>query len=140
MQGSGHSNRFYGVHLKLRESLLTFTIAVVLSAGASLGWAQGTTPGTGTGVAGGAGSGSNAGQALGSGYEAGSGPISLGSTDQDLPELGSPANAAVSLEDEYQAGLGWFREMGKTGTVLEDPEVSDYIQQIGHSQIGRAHV
>src|SRR5580704_7235515 len=57
----------------------------------------------------------------------------LSAADQDLPELGSPANAAVSLEDEYQAGLGWFREMGKTGTVLEDPEVSDYIQQIGHS-------
>jgi predicted Zn-dependent protease len=136
LQGSGHSNPFYGVHLKLRESLLTFAIAVVLSAGASLGWAQGTTPGTGSG--GGAGAGTNAGQALGSGYEAGSGPISLGSTDQDLPELGSPANAAVSLEDEYQAGLGWFREMGKTGTVLEDPEVSDYIQQIGHTLSSRA--
>ncbi len=54
-------------------------------------------------------------------------------TSQDLPELGSPANAAVSLDDEYQAGLGWFREMGKTGVILEDPEVSDYIQQIGHS-------
>ncbi len=59
-------------------------------------------------------------------------------TDQDLPELGSPATAAVSLEDEYQAGLGWFREMGKTGAVLEDPEVSDYIQQIGHSLSSRA--
>jgi predicted Zn-dependent protease len=59
-------------------------------------------------------------------------------TDQDLPELGSPANAAVSLEDEYQAGLGWFRQMGQGGTVLEDPEASDYIQQIGHSLSSRA--
>src|SRR5882757_2777121 len=56
-----------------------------------------------------------------------------GATDQDLPELGSPANAAVSLEDEYQAGLGWFRQMGQGGSLLEDPETSDYIQQIGHS-------
>jgi len=75
---------------------------------------------------------------------AASASVSLGwaagasAADQDLPELGSPANAAVSLEDEYQAGLGWFREMGKTGTVLEDPEVSDYIQQIGHSLSSRA--
>jgi predicted Zn-dependent protease len=75
---------------------------------------------------------------------AASASVSLGwaagssATEQDLPELGSPANAAVSLEDEYQAGLGWFREMGKTGTVLEDPEVSDYIQQIGHSLSSRA--
>jgi beta-barrel assembly-enhancing protease len=53
--------------------------------------------------------------------------------DQDLPDLGSPATAAVSLDDEYKAGLGWFSAMRQTGVVLEDPEVSDYIQEIGHS-------
>jgi len=57
----------------------------------------------------------------------------LSATDQDLPDLGSPATAAVSLEEEYQAGLGWFASIRKTGQVLEDPEVNDYIQQIGHS-------
>src|SRR5260221_14760535 len=55
----------------------------------------------------------------------------LSATDQALPELGSPANEAVSLEDEYQAGLGWFRQMGQGGAVMEAPEVSSYIQQIG---------
>ena len=64
--------------------------------------------------------------------------VSLSATDQDLPELGSPANAAVSLEDEYQAGLGWFRQMRQTGVVMEDPEVSAYIQEIGHSLSSRA--
>jgi predicted Zn-dependent protease len=59
-------------------------------------------------------------------------------TDQDLPDLGSPANAAVSLEDEYAAGVGWFRQMNQSGAVLEDPEVSDYIQEIGHSLSSRA--
>ena len=62
----------------------------------------------------------------------------LNTPQEDLPDLGSPANAAVSLEDEYQAGLGWFRQMGQSGSVLEDPEVSDYIQQIGHSLSSRA--
>jgi len=62
----------------------------------------------------------------------------LKTPQEDLPDLGSPANAAVSLEDEYQAGLGWFRQMGQSGAVLEDPEVSDYIQQIGHSLSSRA--
>jgi beta-barrel assembly-enhancing protease len=57
----------------------------------------------------------------------------LGAADQDLPELGSPAAAAVSLEEEYEAGLGWFRGMELSGQILEDPEVSDYIQEIGHS-------
>jgi predicted Zn-dependent protease len=57
----------------------------------------------------------------------------LGAADQDLPELGSPATAVVSLEEEYEAGLGWFRTMELSGQILEDPEVSDYIQEIGHS-------
>jgi len=65
---------------------------------------------------------------------------SMGSSaaEQDLPDLGSPATAAVSLEDEYRAGLGWFSSMRQTGVVLEDPEVSDYIQEIGHSLSSRA--
>jgi predicted Zn-dependent protease len=53
--------------------------------------------------------------------------------DQDLPDLGSPATAAVSLEEEYQVGMMWARQMRGQGLVLEDPEVSDYIQEIGHS-------
>jgi predicted Zn-dependent protease len=53
--------------------------------------------------------------------------------DQDLPDLGSPATAAVSLEEEYSAGLGWFAQIRQTGQIIEDPEVSDYIQEIGHS-------
>src|SRR5271170_2597303 len=58
--------------------------------------------------------------------------------DQDLPDLGSPATAAVSLVEEYQAGLGWFAQMRQTGVILEDPEVEDYIQEIGHSLSSRA--
>jgi predicted Zn-dependent protease len=54
-------------------------------------------------------------------------------TNQDLPDLGSPATAAVSLEEEYQVGLAWTRQMRAQGLVIEDPEVSDYIQTIGHS-------
>ena len=61
--------------------------------------------------------------------------LGLGSSavDQDLPDLGSPATAAVSLEEEYRAGLGWFAGIRQTGQIIEDPEISDYIQQIGHS-------
>jgi predicted Zn-dependent protease len=59
--------------------------------------------------------------------------VGSSAVDQDLPDLGSPATAAVSLEEEYRAGLGWFASMRQTGQVLEDPEISDYIQQIGHS-------
>ena len=54
-------------------------------------------------------------------------------TNQDLPELGSPANAAISIDDEYHAGLAYVNEIRKAGVILTDPEVSQYAQEIGHS-------
>jgi len=53
--------------------------------------------------------------------------------NQDLPDLGSPANAAISIEDEYHAGLSYVNEIRNTGLILTDPEVSQYAQEIGHS-------
>jgi beta-barrel assembly-enhancing protease len=65
---------------------------------------------------------------VGVGWAAGTQP-----TNQDLPDLGSPANAAVSIEEEYEAGLGYVNEIRKTGTIITDPEISQYAQEIGHS-------
>jgi beta-barrel assembly-enhancing protease len=90
--------------MSLLKSLCAFLAAAALSASVGVGWAAGVEPGLG-----------------------------LSATDQDLPDLGSPATAAVSLDEEYQAGLGWFAGIRQTGQVLEDPEVNDYIQEIGHS-------
>jgi predicted Zn-dependent protease len=53
--------------------------------------------------------------------------------NQDLPDLGSPANAAISIDDEYHAGLSFVNEIRNTGLILTDPEVSQYAQEIGHS-------
>ena len=75
--------------------------------------------------------------AVGAGWAAGLGTGSS-AVDQDLPDLGSPATAAVSLDDEYRAGLGWFASIRQSGQIIEDPEISDYIQQIGHSLSSRA--
>jgi predicted Zn-dependent protease len=61
-----------------------------------------------------------------------------GAAEEDLPELGSAANAAISLEDEYSVGLMYVREMRAQNAVLEDPEVSEYIQDIGHRLSSRA--
>jgi predicted Zn-dependent protease len=58
--------------------------------------------------------------------------------NQDLPELGSPANAAISIDDEYHAGLSYVNEIRNTGLILTDPEVSQYAQEIGHSLSSRA--
>lgn len=57
---------------------------------------------------------------------------------QELPELGSSANAAISLDDEYRVGLMIVRGMRDTGQILEDPEVAEYIQELGHMLSSRA--
>ena len=122
--------------MKLPVPLAVLALGMCMGAGASVGWATGAGPGSGEDTPPAL---TPAAPATPSNATPGSAPpvsgTGLGSSaaDQDLPDLGSPANAAVSLEDEYQAGLGWFRQMGQSGVVLEDPEVSDYIQQIGHS-------
>jgi len=66
------------------------------------------------------------------GYAQGVAQSTKGS-NQDLPELGSPANAAISIDDEYHAGLAYVNEIRKAGVILTDPEVSQYAQEIGHS-------
>jgi len=53
-------------------------------------------------------------------------------TEGELPNLGSPANAAISLQEEYDAGLMITRSMRAKHVILEDPEVSQYIQELGH--------
>jgi predicted Zn-dependent protease len=58
--------------------------------------------------------------------------------ENDLPELGSAANAAISLEDEYGAGLMMVRQLREMGLILEDPEVTEYMQDIGHRLSSRA--
>src|SRR5580698_5994316 len=61
------------------------------------------------------------------GVTPGSGP------QTDLPDLGSPANAAISIEDEYHVGLAYVAQIRNTGVILNDPEISQYAQEIGHS-------
>ncbi len=66
-------------------------------------------------------------------YSQGLAQSSKNNGQQDLPELGSPANAAISIEDEYHAGLQFVNEIRKAGVILTDPEVGQYAQEIGHS-------
>ncbi|HEX3949647.1 MAG TPA: M48 family metalloprotease [Steroidobacteraceae bacterium] len=73
------------------------------------------------------------GASVGVAYSQGVGQSFTSSSHQDLPELGSPANAAISIEDEYHAGLSFVNEIRKSGVILTDPEVSQYAQEIGHN-------
>src|ERR1700753_2859730 len=66
-------------------------------------------------------------------YSQGVGQSAFKGSGQDLPELGSPANAAVWLEAEAQLALWYVAEIRKSGVILPDPEIAQYAQEIGHS-------
>lgn len=50
----------------------------------------------------------------------------------DLPNIGSSANSTFTLNDEYQLGRMVVRGLRDQGLILEDPEVTDYIQSLGN--------
>jgi len=50
----------------------------------------------------------------------------------DLPGIGSAANSTLTLDDEYQLGRMVVRGLRDQGLILEDPEVTDYIQALGN--------
>ena len=49
----------------------------------------------------------------------------------DLPDLGSPAAAVLSKTDEYRLGAMVAHELRDQNALIEDPEVSEYINGIG---------
>lgn len=57
----------------------------------------------------------------------------------DLPDIGSPAQAMITLQDEYQIGRMIVRGLRDQGQILEDPEVSDYVQSLGFRLSSQAH-
>jgi predicted Zn-dependent protease len=58
---------------------------------------------------------------------------------EDLPDIGSPAQATLSLEDEYQIGRMIVRGLRDQDQILEDPEVAEYIRSLGLKLSSQAH-
>ena len=54
-----------------------------------------------------------------------------GPDPDDLPDIGSPAQAILSIEDEYQIGRMIVRGLRDSDQIIEDPEVSEYISSVG---------
>ncbi len=55
-----------------------------------------------------------------------------GADDIKLPDMGSPADAILSTNDEAQIGRAIMRDIRKSGLVVEDPLVNEYINQVGN--------
>jgi predicted Zn-dependent protease len=49
----------------------------------------------------------------------------------DLPELGSPAETILSRSDEYRLGAMVAHQLRDQNALIEDPEVSEYINAVG---------
>ena len=49
----------------------------------------------------------------------------------DLPDLGSPAETYISHSDEFRLGAMVAKELRDQNALIEDPEVSEYINGVG---------
>jgi predicted Zn-dependent protease len=57
----------------------------------------------------------------------------------DLPDIGSPAQTMLTLQDEYQIGRMIVRGLRDQDQILEDPEVTEYIRSLGLRLSSQAH-
>ncbi len=55
-----------------------------------------------------------------------------GADDIQLPDMGSPADAVLSKTTESQIGRAIMRDIRRSGAVVEDAQITEYINDIGH--------
>ena len=53
-------------------------------------------------------------------------------TDLNLPDMGSPADAILSQNEEAQFGRAIMRNIRASGVVVEDPLITEYVNEIGN--------
>jgi predicted Zn-dependent protease len=57
----------------------------------------------------------------------------------NLPDIGSPADATLSKNDEARLGRAIMAQIRKSGQVVEDPLVTEYVNEIGHRIAAQAN-
>jgi len=57
----------------------------------------------------------------------------------NLPDIGSPADAILSKNDEAQIGRAIMQQIRASGRVVEDPLVTEYVNEIGHRIAAQAN-
>ena len=57
----------------------------------------------------------------------------------DLPDIGSPADATLSKNDEARIGRAIMAQIRQSGQVVEDPLVTEYVNEIGHRIAAQAN-
>lgn len=57
----------------------------------------------------------------------------------NLPDIGSPADAVLSKSEEARIGRAIMRSIRMSGQIVEDPQVTEYINEIGHRIAAQAN-
>ena len=57
--------------------------------------------------------------------------VASAQTGSDLPDMGSPASAVLSLNEEYRLGAMIVRNLRDQNQIIEDPELDEYLQALG---------
>jgi predicted Zn-dependent protease len=60
--------------------------------------------------------------------------LAAGANGQEarLPDLGSPADAILSKSDEAKIGRAIMSQIRASGMLVEDPQIVEYVSEIGH--------
>lgn len=65
-------------------------------------------------------------------------PTAIAAGD-DLPDMGSAADTVLSTSRARQIGRSVVAQMRQAGQILEDPELEEYIESLGHRLSAHAH-
>jgi beta-barrel assembly-enhancing protease len=59
--------------------------------------------------------------------------------DIQLPDMGSPADAVLTKNEEAQIGQQIMYNIWRSGKIVEDPQVTEYINEIGHRLVAQTN-
>lgn len=65
--------------------------------------------------------------------------VGVPAAEVNLPDIGSPADAVLSKSDEAQLGRAIMRQIRASGELVEDPQITEYINEIGHRLAAQAN-
>lgn len=65
--------------------------------------------------------------------------VALPAAEVRLPDIGSPADAVLSKNDEKQLGRAIMAQIRASGELVEDPQVTEYINEVGHRLAAQAN-
>ncbi len=62
----------------------------------------------------------------------------LNAAEINLPEIGDSAGALISPQQEYQIGQGFFWRIQQSVDLVDDPELTSYIQSLGYRLVSNS--